>query len=325
MTPAQIQMKKNAFDRLNRSEHNAFRFTRAENHFKELRSKKEDIINKNEGNPPSIFWICMSAMGLLAAIFFGIFAANNAQETIRSFIDPLNSGSVRKEIIYLIGAGISIIGMILGDGLVDNKPFTINPSMDRTLNKNFVISLIGSLIYILFQAAVTLFARPKGSDYSLTFVTVGIAFFEILIGMYILPRALLCLNWLITNLRQQETTRQLDTFSRSTHENYRYYINSLETYNQAYPKEVLQREGNENMRRAIAYYSGIKLPQDNGNMEVENRGDDSKNHHNENPETARKKEVADSESRTPRDVPDDVDRDLDNLLNSKKIDNDLVV
>jgi hypothetical protein len=175
MTPAQIQMKKNVFDRLNRSEHNAFRFTRAENHFKELRSKKEDIINKNDGNPPSIFWICMSSMGLLAAIFFGIFAANNAQETIRSFIDPLNSGSVRKEIIYLIGAGISIIGMILGDGLVENKPFTINPSMDRTLNKNFVISLIGSLIYILFQAAVTLFARPEGSDYSLTIVTVGIA------------------------------------------------------------------------------------------------------------------------------------------------------
>jgi hypothetical protein len=224
----------------------------------------------------------------------------------------------------MVGAAITIMGMILGEGLMENKPFIIEPTLERKVNKKFVIVLIGTIAYIGFQAAVTLLARPTDGDYSLVYVTVGIAVFEIILGMYVLPKALLSVDWIGTNLFLRYLNTRLDKYSRSANENYRYYLNVLGIYNQQYPQDIQQREGNENIRRAIAYYAGIQVPE-RGNLIPPSPRSEYANLSNRTVTRNNNATIDTTDQLASEENLSGVDRTLDELLSEKNRDNDLTI
>jgi hypothetical protein len=324
MIAEQLQTKKTLQNKLTIAEDSGYHFVKTESKFRIASDRKKVQLTNNSGVPPSLFWICMSLFAIMAAFFFGIYAANNAQETIRSFIDPTNEGRISPRVVYMVGAAITIMGMILGEGLMENKPFIIEPTLERKVNKKFVIVLIGTIAYIGFQAAVTLLARPTDGDYSLVYVTVGIAVFEIILGMYVLPKALLSVDWIGTNLFIRFLNTRMDKYSRSANENYRYYLNVLGIYNQQYSQDIQQREGNENIRRAIAYYAGIQVPE-RGNLippfprsEYPNQSNRTVERNNDVPIDTSNHIVSDENL-------NGVDRTLDELLSEKNRENDLTI
>ena len=95
------------------------------------------------------------------------------------------------------------------------------------------------------------------------YVVVGIAVLELLVGAFILHRAFSYLMLFATGLALGSTGRRINTAAKATNDNYRSYMNFLDAYNKENPSQPLEREGNGNIRRAIAHYSGIDLPQDN--------------------------------------------------------------
>jgi len=252
----------------------AFRFVNLEQRHKKQSANYEERM-KDIGGRISPTWAIMSFVGLLAAIGFGVYGAYNAQGAIAGIIDPMGSGVIRPEILLIIGASISIVGMIFGhliyEGLsegFDTDPHTGAKSPNSKIWLSFV-GLIGAIVYVGYQY-VLVNSAIKGADIGkesgltyMPYVVVGIAVLELLIGAFVLHRAFSYLILFATGLLLASTARQINTTARMTNDNYRKYMVFLDVYNKENPSEHLEREGNGNIRRAIAHYSGIDLPQDN--------------------------------------------------------------
>jgi hypothetical protein len=251
----------------------AFQFVNLEKRHKKQNANYEERM-KDIGGRISPTWAIMSFVGLLAAIGIGIFEAYNAQGAIAGIVDPMGSGVIRPEILMVIGASISIIGMIFGhliyEGLSEgfhSDPHTGQKSPNSKIWLS-VVGFIGAIVYVWYQY-VLVSSAIKGAEISnengltyMPYVVIGVAVLELLIGAFILHRAFSYLLLFTTGLLLASTGRHLNSSAIATNDNYRQYMNFLDVYNRENPSQPLEREGNSNIRKAIAHYSGIDLPQD---------------------------------------------------------------
>jgi|GEM_PF-3934457 len=233
-------------------------------------ARMEDI-----GGRVSPTWAILSIVGLLAAIGFGIFEAYNAQGAIAGIVDPMGSGVISPEILMAIGVSIAILGMIFGhliyEGLsegFDIDPYTGEKSHNSKLWRG-VIGFAGALVYVGYQY-VLVNSAIKGAEIGnenglvyMPYVVVGIAVLELLVGAFILHKAFSYLLLFSSGLVLASTIRRINSAAKTTNNSYRQYMNYLDVYNRENPSQLLEREGNGNIRRAIAHYSGIDLPDEN--------------------------------------------------------------
>lgn len=258
----------------NASATEAFRFVNQEKKHKKQSANYEERL-KDIGGRLSPTWAILSMIGLLAAIGFSIFEAFNAQGAIAGIVDPMGNGTISSGVLMAIGVSIAIIGMIFGhlmqEGLTkgfDTDPHTGGKSLNSKFTY-FIIGIIGAAIYIWYQYVLVKSAikgagigKENGLSY-MPYVVVGIATLELLVGALIINKAFSYLLLFATGLVQASTGRRINAAAKATNDNYRSYMNFLDAYNKENPSQPLEREGNGNIRRAIAHYSGIDLPQDN--------------------------------------------------------------
>lgn len=255
---------------LNKASNAAFRFTNFES---KQRSQRQNLSERLEdiGGRVSSAWVFMSVAGLCAAIGFGLYAAFNAQIAIAGLIDPMNNNIVPQYILWIIGIAISIVGMTLGhliyEGLsegFETDPYTGTKSHSSKIWLA-VVGFAGAVIYIGYQFYLVKSAgEASGIDKStglsyLPYVVVGIATLELLIGALIVHMTFGYLMYFISRIWISNTVRKMNTAARETNENYRQYLLYFEAYNRENPNQQIETEGSTNIRKAIAYYSGINL------------------------------------------------------------------
>lgn len=256
----------------------AFRFVNLEkSHKKQSENYKERI--QDVGGRISPTWVVMSVIGLIAAIGFGIYGAFNAQGAIAGIVDPMGNGVIKPQILMLIGASISIVGMIFGHMIfegfsegIDRDPYT----GARTVNSKIWLSavgIIGGIVYVGYQySLVNSAGESAGIDETsglayMPYVVVGIAVLELLIGAFVLHKAFSYILLFVTSITLWFILRSMNGASRNTNDNYRQYMVFLDAYNRENPTQFTEREGNGNIRRAIAHFSGIELPDNNNSAE----------------------------------------------------------
>jgi len=248
----------------------AFRFVNLEK-----RQRSQNASNKQRlediGGRVSPTWVVMSVVGLCAAIGFGIYGAFNAQGAIAGIVDPMGEGIIQPEILLIIGASISIVGMIFGhfiyEGLsegFETDPHTGGKSPSSKIWLS-VVGFVGAIVYVGYQFYLVKSAGEgarvdeNSSLAYMPYVVVGIAILELLIGAFILHRAFGYLMLFVTSILLSITVRQMNTAARNTNDYYRQYIRFVDVYNTENPTQPMEREGSPNIRRAIAHYSGISL------------------------------------------------------------------
>lgn len=247
--------------------------------FLENKHKKQGVSYeermKDIGGRISPTWAILSIVGLLAAIGFGVFEAYNAQGAIAGVVDPMGSGVIRPEILMAIGVSIAILGMIFGHMIYEglSEGFDTDPHTgERSPNSKIwlgVLGFVGAMVYVGYQYVLVTSAikgAEIGKENGLTYmpyVVVGIAVLELLVGAFILHRAFSYIMLFATGLLLASTVRRLNSTSKATNNNYRQYMNFLDVFNRENPSQPMEREGNGNIRRAIAHYSGIDLPNEN--------------------------------------------------------------
>lgn len=249
----------------------ALRFVFLENKHRKQSANYEERM-EDIGGRISPTWAILSIVGLLAAIGFGVFEAYNAQGAIAGVVDPMGSGVISHEILMAIGVSIAILGMIFGhliyEGLSEGFD-TDSHTGEKSPNSKIwlsVVGFVGALVYVGYQY-VLVNSAIKGAEIDqengltyMPYVVVGIAVLELLVGAFILHMAFSYLMLFASGLLLTSTVRRLNSASKATNNNYRQYMNFLDAYNRGNPSQPLEREGNGNIRRAIAHYSGIDLP-----------------------------------------------------------------
>lgn len=248
----------------------AFRFVNLEKRHKAQSNSHAQRL-KDIGGKISPTWVVMSVVGLLAAIGFGIYGAFNAQGAIAGLVDPMGNGIIQPEILLIIGASISIVGMLFGhliyEGLsegFETDPYTGSKSPSSKIWLS-VVGLIGAIVYVGYQFYLVKSAgEGAGVDENsslayMPYVVAGIAILELLIGGFILHRAFGYLMLFAVSISLAITVRQMNAAARATNEGYRQYISFVDVYNGENREGQMEREGSPNIRRAIAHYSGISL------------------------------------------------------------------
>jgi len=263
---------------LNKASNAAFRFTICES---KQKSQSQNLYERLEdiGGRVSSAWVFMSVAGLCAAIGFGIYAAFNAQIAIAGLIDPMSDNIVPQYILWIIGIAISIVGMTFGhliyEGLsegFETDPYTGTKSHSSKIWLA-VVGFAGAVIYIGYQFYLVKSAGDASSiDNStglayLPYVVVGIATLELLIGALILHMTFGYLMYFFTKILLSKTVRNMNVAARTTNENFRQYLLCFEAYNRENPNQQIETEGSNNIRKAVAYYSGINLSKEGGQSE----------------------------------------------------------
>ncbi len=211
----------------------------------------------------------------MAAIGFGIYAAYNAQGAIAGIIDPMGNGTMPVWLYLVIGAAISIVGMLFGhfiyEGLTegfntDEYTGAKSPSSKLWLA---VVGFIGAISYVVYQFLLVKFAGNGNTTMAyMPYVVAGIAILELLIGGLILHKAFAYILLFIISITMTLISRQMDSNAKSTNDNYREYLTFVNAYNKETTTERIEVEGNGNIRKAIAYYTGTYLQE--GNTENNN-------------------------------------------------------
>lgn len=248
----------------------AFRFVNLEKRHK-TQSDSHDQRLKYIGGRVSPTWVVMSFVGLFAAIGFGIYGAFNAQGAIAGLVDPMGNGVIQPEILLIIGASISIVGMLFGhliyEGLsegFETDPYTGSKSPSSKIWLS-VVGFLGAIVYVGYQFYLVKSAgEGAGVDENsslayMPYVVAGIAILELLIGGFILHRTFGYLMLFAVSISLAITVRQMNAAARATNESYRQYISFVDVYNGENREGQMEREGSPNIRRAIAHYSGINL------------------------------------------------------------------
>ena len=238
----------------------AFVFVGAEKRFEKLTARKNEIISSIH-HKVSLFWVIGCFLAILAALCIGYFQAYSAQSAIAGFLDPTAEGLIPKQVLLSVGIGISILGMLIGHAL--HESIETDEHTDRKIYKpSFWLFLFLSFFYLGFQFVLAKTAGDSvndgGTNY-LPYVVAGLGVFELIIGAVVLEKAMAYIGLFFLNILLGFSLRKMNRTSRKTNNTYRDYLTLLEVHNAQDGQNPLQREGNNNIRRAIAYYSGIKL------------------------------------------------------------------
>ncbi len=248
----------------------SFRFVNLEKKHRIKNKNREQVLN-DIGGKTSPTWIIMSVVGLFAAIGFGVYGAFNAQSAIAGLVDPMGEGNIQPEILLIIGASISIVGMIFGhliyEGIYEGIETDIHTGKKTLTSKIWlsVVGLVGSIVYVCYQfylvkaAGVGAGVNETSSLSYIPYVVAGIAILELLIGAFILHKAFGYIVLFVINMLLGSIVRRMNVAARLTNDSYRQYIQFVDTYNFENSAPKIEREGNPNIRQAIAYYSGVNL------------------------------------------------------------------
>ncbi|WKZ64144.1 MAG: hypothetical protein QY315_04950 [Saprospiraceae bacterium] len=239
------------------AEEKGFAFTKKEDKFGILSERRKEYIEKVNGLKP--IWIVMSIVLIGALIGLGIYEAFTAKTAIAGLIDPSGEGYVPDWVLTTIGASLAIIGMMIGHSIFENVEED-GITGRRTLRAMFYLSLIGALVYVGLQYFIVKAAGNGEEDFKfLPYLVVAIAVLELIVGGLLLSKVITYLLIFVLALRLGALTRGMRRNSRSTNNSYRDYRAYRDVYNTQNPTAQLELEGNDNIRRAIAYYGGINL------------------------------------------------------------------
>jgi len=243
------------------SEKKAFSFVKKDTKFTTLTEKRKGLIDKVGGIKPAL--AIFTPFLLIAALGFIIFEAYAASTTISALLDSLGSNTNLNWIWYMLGFTLAIAGMKLGNLFFESferDEITGRRSFDLT----FYLYLFGSLAFISFQFIASKAIGDKEMAFMPYFIA-GVAIMEIIFGGLLLPKALIYTFVFFIAIRLWFIHRGMGTTSRATNNSYRDYRAMRDVYNAQNQNNTLVLEGNDNIRRAIAYYSGINLANANIN------------------------------------------------------------
>lgn len=245
------------------SEKKAFSFVKKESKFATLTDKRSSYTDKVGGLKPT--WIIMSFVVIIAMIGLGIYEGFTAKTAIAGLIDPSGNGDVADWVLTTIGSSLAILGMMLGHSLIESIEED-NITGRREFGMMFWLYFVGALIYIGVQYFIVKAAGNGEDDFKyLPYLVLGIALLELIIGGLLLAKALTYLLVFYLAIRLWFIHRGMGSTSRATNNSYRDYRALRDAYNVQNPNNTLVLEGNDNIRRAIAYYSGINLANANNN------------------------------------------------------------
>ena len=243
------------------SEAQGHAFVATEKSFKALTLKKEELIEKI--GELSLFWKNAWWIAAIGGICLAIFQGYSAQTVIQAYLDPTAEGSIPLWVFVTIGASISILGMVIGHTLYESVKINKNIG-DRNFGPLFYLMLALAIFYVSFQFGLAHFGAEgglaEGETNSMPYVVGGLAIFEIIIGAFIMEKVLNYLALMFENIVLGLKSRKMARKSRLTNNNFRDYSTLIDAYNSIPEVDLKQREGNDNIRRAIAYYAGIQLP-----------------------------------------------------------------
>ena len=239
------------------SENKAFSFVTKEGKFTTLTDKRANYIEKVGGLKP--IWIIMSFVVILAMIGLGVYEGFTAKTAIAGLIDPTGNGVVPDWVLTTIGSSLAIIGMMIGHSVFETMEED-EITGRREFGTMFWLSVAGAIVYIGSQYFIVQSAGNGDEDFKyLPYLVVGIALLELIVGGLLLAKALTYLLVFYLAIRLWFLHRGMNSTSRTTNNSYRDYRALRDAYNAQNPNNTLVLEGNDNIRRAIAYYSGINL------------------------------------------------------------------
>ena len=239
------------------SENKAFSFVTKEGKFATLTDKRTSYIDKVGGLKP--IWIIMSFIVILAMIGLGIYEGFTAKTAIAGLIDPTGNGVVPDWVLTTIGSSLAIIGMMIGHSVFETMEED-EITGRREFGTIFCLSVVGAIVYIGSQYFIVKSAGNGDEDFKyLPYLVVGIALLELIVGGLLLAKALTYLLVFYLAVCLWFIHRGMNASSRTTNNSYRDYRALRDAYNAQNPNNTLVLEGNDNIRKAIAYYSGINL------------------------------------------------------------------
>ncbi|MBP7346773.1 MAG: hypothetical protein KA952_09570 [Sediminibacterium sp.] len=239
------------------SENKAFSFVTKESKFNTLTQKRTNYIEKVGGMKP--IWIIMSLIVVFAMIGLGIYEGFTAKSAIAGLIDPSGDGIVPDWVLTTIGSSLAIIGMMIGHSVFETMEED-EITGRREFGTMFWLSVAGAIVYIGSQYFIVKSAGNGDEDFKyLPYLVIGIALLELIVGGLLLAKALTYLLVFYLAIRIWFIHKGMNSTSRATNNSYRDYRALRDAYNAQNPNNTLVLEGNDNIRRAIAYYSGINL------------------------------------------------------------------
>lgn len=248
----------------------AFKFSTLE-HRKDMLVSKHDETMENIGSRMSPTWIFISLFVFIAAIGLSVFGAYNAQGAIAGLVDPNAEGIIPFEILFIIGASLSIISMSLGHLIFEGLSQGLSVDEytgQRIITSNiwtFVVGFLGGVFYISMQYYLVTSAGDTSNlnTNSLAYAICLIAILEMIVGGLILHRVFSYFLLLFSTISIRLNARGMNNQSRNSNRDYRVYLSFLDVYNDQNPTKQIPREGNMHIRKAIAYYSGLNMNLEN--------------------------------------------------------------
>ena len=257
-------MENSLIDKMNNNyeiaEKAAYKFVNYKQKFESVSKSLQKLKETIGGVTP--FWIIMSFIGIPLGVVFAIYEANMAQQAIMTLLDPLGKGGINKMMVAVIGSGLAIFAMFLG------HIFSEGLSLHRNESKiPFYFSIIGLFGYIAFQYYLVQAAGEGKKQFtSFAIIAIGVAILEILVGVLVLGKSISYMVMFFNTIRLWLLNITMGKQAFKTSKYYREYRAKLKLWNVEYPSAIMELEGNENIRQAIAYYSGISIEGDKSNI-----------------------------------------------------------
>jgi hypothetical protein len=264
MTATAHHLRQNVNRTYKTAERNGFAFTCAEQKYSRLSGSKQaslEIVN----HKVSMFWrACwpIVIIGILCLSYFQAFAAKTA---IAGLLDPTGESFIPNAVYLSIGAAISIVGLIIGHRIYEGVEYDKYTGKKRYTSSFWKFMGWGAF-YILFQfvlAKMSVSNLEEGETDYMPYVVLGLAVLELLIGATVVETVLAFASIFFLNILMGFPLRKMGRRSRKTNDTYRDYLTLLNAHNAQDRENPIEREGNDNIRRAIAYYSNIRLEEGN--------------------------------------------------------------
>ena len=250
---------------LEMAEKTAFSFVKKEDRYNTKSERRRELTEKIGGLKP--LWIVISFVVIIATIGLGVMEAYIGRNSIAGVFDPLGiSTNVTRFMIF--GGVMALLAMMSGAGLhqgVIGEIDEITGRRNREFGLQFILGLILSISIIGTQYYMVQVAG-EGSDEFSNFAILAILFpfIEIIFGLVFLDKAMTYTTIFILAIILWFLSRGMAKTARKTNDSYRDYRVRRDAWNVENPTQLMELEGNENIRRAIAYYAGIKRDDNNG-------------------------------------------------------------
>lgn len=260
MATTTYQLRHNVNRTYKAAERNGFAFTRAEQKYSRLSDSKQDsleIVN----HKVSMFWRACWLIVIIGICCLSYFQAFAAKTAIAGLLDPNGEGFIPNAVYLAIGAAISIVGLIIGHRIYEGVEYD-RYTGEKRYTSSFWKFMGWGAFYIFFQfilAKMSVSNLEEGETDYLPYVVLGLAVLELLIGATVVETALAFASIFFLNIRMGFPLRKMGRRARKTNDTYRDYLTLLNAHNVQDRVNPVEREGNDNIRRAIAYYSNIRL------------------------------------------------------------------